>query len=375
MTRKPDLFRVVRVVLLCLVLFAGAAQAYEMTITAPDRIQRGLPLVVNGTSNIPPGTTVEIVFTKSGYYLEEVTRESITLQANQEFSLVFDTSGLTKGIYKVEVLPVPDYRYLGNSTTLIIVEIIDRSDELKIYSPKEQEYTGELAIDGAILAARNAGVEVQVNGPSGIIVFGPEYVKTNGEGTFSLKVNIDEPGIYNASFSDAKGFVARYAFTIEKPPEPTTIPTTVPTTTVPVLSATAESSRDKPAYFAVQSAGSDVRLFTSSGIDWVIEYTDANGTVQKVNYNGAVEGEEVVVPGTGGVIQVEVYPNRYSESGTVTLSAQGAANVTAQKNPPGTAAGGTTIIPGTAPLPVIIVVFAVIGAVSLLLIRRRNRRY
>ncbi|NTU99859.1 MAG: hypothetical protein HGA55_01880, partial [Methanoregulaceae archaeon] len=274
MTRKPDFFRVVLAVLLCLVFFAGIAHAYEMTISTPDRIQRGLPLVVNGSSNIPPGTTVELVFTKSGYYLEEVTRESITLQANQQFTVVFDTSGLTKGIYKVEVLPVSDYRYLGNSTTLRIVEIIDRSDELKIYSPKEQEYSGQLAIDGAILAARNSGVEVQVTGPGGGIVFGPEYVKTNGEGTFFLKVNIDKPGVYNASFSDAKGFVARYAFTIEKPPEPTTIPTTVPTTAVPVFSASSESSRDKPAYFAVQSTGNDVRLFTSPGIDWVIEYTD-----------------------------------------------------------------------------------------------------
>jgi hypothetical protein len=363
------------VVLLCLVLCAGAAQAYVMTITCPDSIQRGLPLVVNGTSNIPPGTTIEIVFTKSGYYLEEIARKSITLQANQEFSVVFDTSDLTKGIYKVEVLPIPDYRYLGDSVTLRIVEIIDRSDELKIYSPKVQEYTGELAIDGSILAARNSGVEIQVNSPDGGIVYGPEYVKTNGEGTFSLKVRIGEPGVYNASFSDAKGFVGRYAFTVEKPPELTTIPTTVPTTAVPIHSATAEATRDKPAYFAIQTGSDDVRLFTSSGIDWVIEYTDVNGTVQKVNVHGAVEGEELVIPGTGGVIHVEVYPYRYSESGSVTLSAQGATNVTAEKNPPGTTAGGTTIIPGSAPLPVIIVVIAVIGAVSLLLIRRRNRRY
>ncbi len=375
MTRKPDFFRVVLAVLLCLVLFAGVAQAYEMTITVPDQIQMGLPLVVNGTSNIPPGTTVEVVFTRSENYPEEVSRESVTLQANQQFTVVFDTSGLTKGIYKVEVLPVSDYRYLGNSTTLRIVKIIDRSDELKIYSPKEQEYSGQLTIDGAILAARNAGVEVQVNGPGGRIVFGPEYIKTNGEGGFSLKVNIDEPGVYNASFSDAKGFVTRYAFTIEKPPEPTTIPTTVPTTSVPVFSATAESSRDKPAYFAVQSTGNDVRLFTSPGIDWVIEYTDANGTVQKVNDHGAVEGEEIVVPGTGGIIPVKVYPYKYSESGPVTLSAQGATNVTSQKNPPGTAAGGTTVLPGSAPIPIIIVVIAVIGAVSLFIIRKRNRRY
>jgi hypothetical protein len=371
--RNYVFYRFLLAAFFCVILCAGAVQAYEMTINCTDKIQRGLPLVVNGISNIPPGTSIDIVFTKSGYTVEEVERKIVTLQANQEFSVVFDTSNLTKGIYKVEVLPIPDYRYLGNSVTLRIVEIVDRSDELNIRSPLTQEMTGELAIDGAILGARNAGVQIEVTGPDGGIVYGPEFVKTDTEGGFTLVVPIDSPGTYNASFTDNKGYVGKVSFSIEKPPEITTTPTAVPTavpTTVPVVSATAEASRDKPAYFTVKTSNGNVRIFTSSGIDWVIEYTDVNGSVRKVNNKGAVEGEDVVLHGTGDVVPVTVYPYKYSETGTVTLSAEGATMVTTEENPPATNPESTTLIPGSAPLPAIAVIIAVI-CVAFFLLRRK----
>jgi hypothetical protein len=369
--RKSVFFRVALVVFFCFVLCAGSVQAYELTINVTDKIQRGLPLVVNGTSNIPPGTSVDIVFTKSGYVVEEVARRTITLQANQEFSVVFDTTDLAGGIYKVEALPISDYRYLGNSVTLRIVEIVDRSKELNIHSPETQEMNGKLVIEGAILAARNAGVQIEVTGPDGGIVYGPEFVRTDTDGSFALTVPIDEPGIYNASFTDNKGYVGKVSFTVEEPFEPTTIPTTIPPT-FPALSATAEASRDKPAYFAVQTGSGDVRVYTSSGVDWVIEYTDASGTLQKVNTKGAVEGEEAVFPGTGGIVLLTVYPSKYSETGTVTLSAEGATDITAEQKPPDTTTGSTTNIPGSAPLLPVVVIIAVIGAAFLLLMRRRH---
>jgi hypothetical protein len=368
--RKSVFFRVALVVLFCFILCAGAAQAYELTINVTDKIQRGLPLVVNGTSNIPPGTSFDIVFSKSGYAVEEVARKTITLQANQEFSVVFDTTDLTGGIYKVEALPIADYRYLGSSVTLRIVEIIDRSGELNIRSPETQEMNGKLDIEGAILAARNTGVQIEVTGSDGSIVYGPEFARTDSDGSFSLTVPIEEPGIYNASFTDNKGYVGKVSFTVEKPPEPTTIPTTVPSTG-PVLSATAEASRDKPAYFAVQTGNGDVTALTSSGIDWVIEYTDASGTLHKVNNKGAVEGEEAVFPGTGRIVLLTVYPSKYSETGTVTLSVEGATEITTVQKPPDTTTGSTTVIPESAPLAAIVVVIAVIGAAVLLLMRRR----
>jgi hypothetical protein len=368
--RNPLFLRAVLVVLSCLVLCAGLAQAYELTIDAPSQIRRGMPLVVNGTSNIPPGISIDIVLTKSGYVTEEIARETVTLQANQEFSVIFDTTDLTKGIYKVEVPAISGYRYLGNSTTLRIVEIIDRSDELILRSSKTQEMNGKLDIEGAILAARNAGVQIEVVGPGDEIVYGPAYVSAGPDGGFAVEVPIEEGGVYNVSFTDNKGYVGIVSFTVIDIPEPTTIPITVPTTKA-ILSATAPASRDDPAYFAVQTGTGDVRVFTSSGVDWVIEYTDASGTLQKINNKGEMEGEETVFPGTGDLVLFTVYPSRYSETGSVTLYAEGATLVTAEQKPAGTTAG-TTSGSESAPLPAIVGVIAVFGAVALLLFRRRR---
>jgi hypothetical protein len=370
--RKPLFFRAAFVVLFCLILCAGLVQAYELTIDAPAKIQRGMPLVVNGTSNIPPGISIDIILTKSGYTTEEVARETVTLQANQNFSVVFDTADLTKGIYKVEVPAISGYRYLGNSTTLRVVEIIDRSDELNIRSLKTQEMNGELSIEGAILAARNAGVQIEVVGPGDVVVYGPEYVSAGADGGFAVDVPIEKAGVYNVSFTDSKGYVGVVSFTVIDIPEPTTVPTTIPTTK-PILSATATASRDNPAYFAVQTGSGNVRVFTSPGIDWVIEYTDESGTLHKINAKGETEGEETEIQGTGNVILFTVYPYRYSATGTVTFSAEGATQVTTGQEPAGTSSGPTTLLPESAPLPVIVVIIAVIGTAALLLIRRRDR--
>jgi hypothetical protein len=368
--RKPLFLRTVFVVLSCLILCAGLAQAYELTIDAPLKIQRGMPLVVNGTSNIPPGISIDVVFTKSGYVTEEVARETVTLQANQEFSVIFDTTDLTKGIYKVEVPAISGYRYLGNSSTLRIVEIIDRSDELSIRSLKTQTMNGKLAIEGAILAARNAGVQIEVVGPGDEVVYGPEYVSTGSDGGFAVEVPIEKAGIYNVSFTDSKGYVGVVPFTVIAIPETTAVPTVVPTTQ-PVISATAPASRDSPAYFAVQTGTGNLRVFTSSGVDWVIEYTDASGTVQKINNKGETEGEETVFPGTGGVMLFTVYPSQYSATGTVTFYAEGATQITAEQKPTGTTAG-TTSGGQSAPVPGIVIIISVIGGGILLVIRRRH---
>ena len=83
-------------VLLCCAICGGFAQAYELIIKTTPEIQRGMPIVVNGTSNLPPGISVDIVLSKSGFTTEELKRETVTLQANKEFSVVFDTSGYHK---------------------------------------------------------------------------------------------------------------------------------------------------------------------------------------------------------------------------------------------------------------------------------------
>jgi len=65
--------------------------AYELTIYAPETVQKGEPLVVNGTSNIPAGISVEIILSRSEYTTEEIARKIVTIQSNKEFSVIFDT--------------------------------------------------------------------------------------------------------------------------------------------------------------------------------------------------------------------------------------------------------------------------------------------
>ncbi|NYT21405.1 MAG: hypothetical protein GKC07_06370 [Methanomicrobiales archaeon] len=367
--RTSPLIRVL-LVLLCMVLATGLAQAYELTIDAPTTLQRGMPLVVNGTSNIPPGISVEVVLSKSGHTVEEIARETVTLQANQEFSVVFETFDLSRGIYKVEVPPISGYRYLGNSVTLRVIEIIDRSDELRFTAFLTQEMDGTLDIAGSIYGLKNSGVQIEAIGPGGEVVFGPDYVSTKSDGTFELEIPITGPGVYNVSFSDYKGYVGRVSVTVIDIPEPTTLPTTV-TTTLPVISASSPASRDDPAVFSVQTGSNKVRISTSPGIDWVMEYTDASGAVQKVNVKGEMDGEEVLVDGTGGVITVTVYPFKYSASGEVTLSVQGASSVTAASDEPAGTTGIGSSLTESAPLSAIVVISAILAVTFLLFLRRR----
>ena len=370
-TGTSPLIRVVLVVLLCLALATGLAQAYELTIDTPTSLQRGMPLIVNGTSNIPPGISVDVVLSKSGHTVEEIARETVTLQANQEFSVVFDTFDLSRGIYKVEVPPISGYRYLGDSVTLRVIEIIDRSDELRFTAPLTQEMDGTLDIAGSIYGLKNTGVQVEAVGPGDEVVFGPDYISTKSDGGFEVMVPITDSGVYNVSFTDYKGFVGRVSVTVLDIPQPTTIPVTTIPTTLPVMSASAPASRDNPAVFLVQTGSDKVRISTSSGTDWVMEYTDGAGAVQKVNVKGETEGEEILIDGTGGVITVTVYPYKYSASGEATLSVQGASGVTVADDEPSGTTGVGSSLTRSAPLPVILIIVAVL-AVGFLLFRRRR---
>ncbi|HON80891.1 MAG TPA: hypothetical protein P5536_04390 [Methanoregulaceae archaeon] len=368
-SEKSPRIRGLMVALICLVFAIGMAQAYELTIDAPTTLQRGMPLIVNGTSNIPPGTSVEVILSKSGYTLEEIAREMVTLQANQEFSVVFDTIDLSRGIYKVEVPPISGYRYLGNSVTLRVIEMIDRSDELRFSAPLVQEMDGTLDVRGSIFGLKSSGVRIEATGPGQDIVFGPDYVSTKSDGSFQVEIPITDTGQYNVSFTDSKGYIGRVSVTVFEVPEPMTVTATAQPT-LPVMSATGYASRDEPAVFSVQTGSEEVRVFTSSGIDWVMEYTDSSGAVQKVNVKGENEGEEILIDGNGEVLTVTVYPYKYSTSGDVTLFAQGASSVSAAaEQPPGTTGVGSAITK-SAPLPLFAVIIAVF-VVSFLLLRRR----
>jgi hypothetical protein len=362
------LARIAFAALLCCALCGGFAQAYELVIKAPSEIQKGMPIVVNGTSNLPPGISVDIVLTKSGYVSEELERKTVTLQANHEFSVVFDTSGYTKGVYKVEVPAISGYSYLGDSVTLKVVQIIDRSDEIDFSAFTSQEMDGTLDIEGSIAGLKNSGVQIGVTGPDGEAVFGPAYVAVKSDGTFSTKVPVTEPGSYNISFTDAMGFIGTLMVNVTEKPSATIPPIIIPTTN-PVVSASAHASRDNPATFVVVTGGPGTfRIFTSSGIDWVIEYTDPAGKTVKVNEKGSVGNEEIVINTTEDIIPLKVYPYSYAADGDVLLSADGAVKVEASS--PTTSTGTTSTTEQSSPLPLVGVIVAVSLAAAVLVIRK-----
>jgi 5-hydroxyisourate hydrolase-like protein (transthyretin family) len=360
-------------IIVAVLLLVVPAMAYEIIIDAPTSIPRGQPLVVNGTTTLPPGVSVDIVLYRSEYTSEELSRQTVTIQADKVFTVIFDTKDLTKGQYKVEV-PVATgtgISYLGNSVTTRVVQITDRTDEIVIKSPIEQENTGTLSVRGVITGLGNSGVQISVIGPDGQTVFGPQYIKTNDDGSFSQNVPITKEGTYEVSFTDLKGYIGLATFTVYERTVATPTPT-LTQTMAPAISATTTASYDDPAYFTVVTGTGPVRVYTSSGIDWVIEYTDPSGVVQKVNSMGQLEGEEVTLQGIGDTVSIKVYPYRMSDQGIVTLSAEGATSVEVATGVP-TSFATTSSPTTTAPLPLPLILAALGGCALFVAYRMKTR--
>ncbi len=322
--------------MLFLALMVAGASAYEIVIDAPTSIQAGAPLVVNGTTNLADGVSISIALSNADYTTLEIEKKDLVVRhsdENKSFSVVFDTTGLKKGQYKVEVLPVQDFSFLGSSVTIRPVTLVDRSDELVITPPLSKEYDGSLTIAGNSARLINSGVKVVVTSSNGTLLFGPEFIGTDYMGYFSKTFTIPEPGNYLVNFSDARGFIGNITYTITKPREPLpalVLPevtgTPAPSQSPPV-SARALASRDVPAYFAVIANPGPVRVYTSTGTDWILEYLDRAGTAHRVHEAGSQYPESVTFQGDGNTTWVKVYPFKYEDNSTVTLYAEGALDV------------------------------------------------
>ena len=364
----------ISLIIVAVLLLVVPAMAYEITIDAPTSIPKGQPLVVNGTTTLPPGVSVDIVLYRSEYTSEEISRQTVTIQADKVFTVIFDTENLEGGQYKVEV-PVAagtGISYLGNSVTMRVVQITDRTSEIQIKSPMDQENTGTLSVRGVITGLGNSGVQISVIGPDDQTVFGPQYIKTNDDGSFSQNVPITKEGTYTVSFTDAKGYIGLTTFTVYEKTVATTTPTPTQTATVPALTASTTASFDDPAYFLVTTGTGPVKISTSSGVDWVIEYPNPAGVVQKVNLMGQLEGETVTLQGIGDTVPIKVYPYRMSDQGIVTLSAEGATAVVVATGVPSTFA--TTASPtATSPLPLPLILAALGGCALFVGYRMKTR--
>jgi hypothetical protein len=295
------------------------AIAYQVNIDAPETLTVGKPLVVTGVTTFPPGMSVDVVLYYQLTTTTEIKRQVVSVRPDRTFKVVFDTTGLKTGTYKVEV-PVNG---MGNSVTMRLVQIVDRSTEIQMDSPFYQQFSGTLVVAGTIKGDENSGVQVEVIGPDNSVVFGPQFVNTNYEGAFSTEVPINIPGEYEVSFTDAKGFIGTRIITATAPQTPvaTLSGAAAPKT---VVSAHAKASRNAPAYFTVKTGSGPVMLYTSSSVDWMIEYVDEKGLLHVENNQDAQNPEKAAIAGSGNTIFVKIYPFTYSEQGEVFLYAENA---------------------------------------------------
>ncbi len=238
--------------LLAMVCVVGVASAYVLSIDCPAKLPVGAPLPVTGTTTLPVGTTFDLSFASSGQTSNQISNIPVTVGDDKNFNTVFETTGLKGGMYKVEAIARGDYqdKLSSDSTTIKVVELVDRSDLLHITSPINQVIPNALLIEGYISQAGNSGVKVDVIGPLGK-VFGPAYIATvtrggNQDGYFSQNIPVAEPGNYNARFSDSTGYIGEKIFGVQA--GETTVPvvttegtllfTPTPTTPRPVQTKT-----------------------------------------------------------------------------------------------------------------------------------------
>ena len=244
--------------LLCL---AGTASGYQFYLSCPESVQVGLPLKCSIDSNLPAGTTFDLAFYQSGYTATPISRQSVTIQDTQTTQYkLFDTKGLPGGQYKLEA------QFRGNdesslssdSKTWQLPVLIDRSGEITITSPMNQNMDEALRIEGYIAKIGNDGVEIAVRGSDGVI-FGPQWIGTkinmqSGAGVFTQQVAVTKPGEYDVTFKDAKGYIGVVTFKVSAPvtTTPTSLPattpviTTRPPTTVPTMMPTPTKSPLSP---------------------------------------------------------------------------------------------------------------------------------
>jgi len=354
--------------LLGLVFLCGAVSAYQINIDAPATLTVGKPLIVSGTTNFGIGTPIDVVLYHQLTSTTEIKRKIAYVQSDHTFRAVFDTTNLEKGIYKVEV-PASG---LGDSVNMRQVELVDRSDEIYLYpGVTPQEFTGTLAISGTLAGNKNTGIQVEVTGPDGFRVFGPKFIPTDASGIFTLQLPITAVGTYQVGFTDTQGYIGTRAIVVTGG-----IATGIPSATPSVikLSAHAKSSRDAPAYFEVRSGSGTMAVYTSSDINWVIEYADKTGTIHTVNDHGELNPEQVEIPGDGGPVYFKVYPYLSSDSGEVFLYVENARSLQVSTTVPAVFQGSNVNIaaaPATqAPLSPVAALGALLSVVFLLRFRK-----
>jgi len=321
-------------ILILVLALIGTGSAYIIKCDCPDMVAIGEPLDIKGTSTLNAGLSYDVSLYRNKPSIMFIGKKTITIQDSGYWSVYFSTDGLEPGQYKLEVGGKENADDFGSGSDCTydkpkIFTVVDRSAGLEITSPMIQDFNGILSISGRDEEIGDSGIELTVRGSSGVI-YGPTYIRTDSDGEFAQSVSISEGGIYTVTFSDLKGFIANVDFKVNSPFVPTTIiPTGRETTQATKMYASAQASRDNPAFFAVDSKPGTLVVTTSYGIDWVVEYTDGSTQPVKVNEQGTLSAEILKIPVSGGMMYLKVYPAMYSDSGMVSVYAENADSLSA----------------------------------------------
>ena len=353
--------------MLGLLFLSGFASAYRVNIDAPDSLSVGKPLIVTGTTTFGIGTPIDVVLYYQLTTTTEIKRKIVYVQSDYTFRAVFDTTGLKTGMYKVEV----PTNGMGDSVSMRVVNLIDRSNDIQLSSATTQNFNGKISIAGVIKGDENSGVQVEVIGPDNLVVFGPRYINTNYLGSFETDVPITETGDYEVSFTDTRGYVGKRIITVTGLQSLTS--TTSPTT-VSVVSAHAKSSRDDPAYFIIKTGFGQVTIHTSTSIDWIIEYVDEKGAIQLVNEQGEQYPETVTLQGKGKTLYIKVYPVKYAVNNEVFVYAENANSVVVSPTVPAPFAPTAPQTPSDTPQSVLMPLLGIVAVGMAFMIITRNRK-
>ncbi|HWQ67617.1 MAG TPA: hypothetical protein VN372_12220 [Methanospirillum sp.] len=405
-------------------ILTGEVSAYYLTLDAPAEVRVGEPILVSGSTNIPPPDKVEVVLSHSINVPVEITRQAveITDKGDTLFNVTFDTKGLVKGNYKIEATSQTQRDFSAGSRNLRVIKLTDRSDLIRFSSSQYQSYDGTLEIEAKIQGYEDNSIQMLVQ-KGETKVFGPESVPVT-KGVVKYDLPLKTAGGYSVTFTDSKGLIGSYMIQVEgseetttsEPsdgvtnatitPEKTKIPTdtnepvVTPTKTTSAKNVTqtltpspastesktstnqtmssdagevrvsAEISRDSPGYFLVTLDKTPVTIGTSANDDWVLEYKlSSTSAGVKVNENMKAAAEKVTISDDVKQVFLKVYPYSYKSAENVEISMTAAGTVVLSDEaaqafgaPPryGSVSATTTT---KSPFPLGLVIISIIGSI------------
>jgi len=376
-TRKTRIF-LLAAGLLVLLCCAGTVSAYSFDFITPDpqtatlKMGVGSQIVVDCvTDNIPAGATMRIVLAKSGG--NSVESKSVIIQSDGHFRATFETWELAGGMYTVTVQEPKDYPF-GTKRNWFTVQLVDRTSELTSTAPRVQYSTEEVQVSGKASATGGRGVELTMyegTTTDGRVVYGPIWIGTDENGQFSEKLPATGAGVYQVVVKDKDGYIGLLTYTLMSGSATTSATTTAtPTSAGKTLTANAEASSGKPAYFAMKTGTGASTLTVIRGTDWVIEYTVNGGSITRVNDKDENADETITITVSDATVHLKIYPAKEGTSGTVYLNAK---NVVSLAEDPkladsfGTGAGPDAT---QSPIGAVVPIFGILATAALILSRR-----